>query len=512
MDRASRRIAWLLAAAVALGFVLRLPGAARGVVTESWREADMAAIARNYVREGMNPFYPRIDWRGDGPGFAEMEFPFLPWGTAWLYRAFGLHEALGRAISLAASLLSVLLFAALARRVLPPVGAAAAAVFFALNPLSVRLASALQPEPLMVAGILASVLFFHRWLEGERQADFWLALGSLSFALLAKLPALHVGVLLALLAFERLGWGALRRPRVWLLACGALLPAAAWYLHAHRLWATYGNSLGLSNEYHWFGLDLLRTPGYLLNIPRMDVTWIFMPAGLLLAILGLAAARSARPFRLELYWLGAVYAYYLAAARTTADGWAFYYHIASLPPAALLVGRALAVALGTGAGAEGAAGRKSLVRAATATAAVALFAVGLSHEGRGAIGAARGQAPSPLLACARSFSPLVPEGALVVASGSSCLDETQKPVAFNSPYMFYWLDRRGFNTCEERQSLAALAAFARRGARFFVMEKAAADRTPGFAEAVREVHLPRAECAQAVLFELGSGELDGAAK
>jgi hypothetical protein len=43
-----------------------------GRIRESWRECDYAAVARNFYREGMDILYPRIDWRGDGPGYAEM--------------------------------------------------------------------------------------------------------------------------------------------------------------------------------------------------------------------------------------------------------------------------------------------------------------------------------------------------------------------------------------------------------------------------------------------------------
>ena len=31
----------------------------------SWRQADTAAIARNFAREQFNIFYPQVDWRGD---------------------------------------------------------------------------------------------------------------------------------------------------------------------------------------------------------------------------------------------------------------------------------------------------------------------------------------------------------------------------------------------------------------------------------------------------------------
>jgi hypothetical protein len=87
-----------------------------GRVRESWRECDYAAVARNFYREGMNILYPRIDWHGDGPGYAEMEFPVIPWTTAALYKIFGYHEVIGRILVYAFSLLTLLIFFLLARR------------------------------------------------------------------------------------------------------------------------------------------------------------------------------------------------------------------------------------------------------------------------------------------------------------------------------------------------------------------------------------------------------------
>ena len=37
----------------------------------AWRQADTAAIARNFYRDGMNLLYPAIDWSGAGPGYVE---------------------------------------------------------------------------------------------------------------------------------------------------------------------------------------------------------------------------------------------------------------------------------------------------------------------------------------------------------------------------------------------------------------------------------------------------------
>src|SRR5690242_5171455 len=104
-------------AALALGLVLRGVDVWRpmdGTIRESWRESDMAAVARNFAREGMDIRYPRIDWRGTGPGFAEMEFPLSSWLTAVGYRVFGVHEEIGRILSFVFNAAGAVVFALIA--------------------------------------------------------------------------------------------------------------------------------------------------------------------------------------------------------------------------------------------------------------------------------------------------------------------------------------------------------------------------------------------------------------
>ena len=40
---------------------------------QSWRQADTAAMARNYYENGHNFFYPQIDWGGNSAGFVETD-------------------------------------------------------------------------------------------------------------------------------------------------------------------------------------------------------------------------------------------------------------------------------------------------------------------------------------------------------------------------------------------------------------------------------------------------------
>ena len=102
-----------------------------GRTRASWREADDAAIARNFYREGMNVLYPRIDWRGNGPGFAEMEFPFLPWSMAAAYHVTGVRPEVGRVVAYVVTLVGLVAFLAFAADVLPPIGVAAAGLLWA---------------------------------------------------------------------------------------------------------------------------------------------------------------------------------------------------------------------------------------------------------------------------------------------------------------------------------------------------------------------------------------------
>ena len=103
-----------------LGAAVRTILLPRPVDQPSSRECDLAGIARNYYREGMNLFYPRIDWRGNSPGYGEMESPIYPWIMAALYQVFGCHEVIGRVLSYVASVLGLVIFFWLAQEVLPP--------------------------------------------------------------------------------------------------------------------------------------------------------------------------------------------------------------------------------------------------------------------------------------------------------------------------------------------------------------------------------------------------------
>src|SRR5689334_24861527 len=81
------RVDPVLLALVALTLALRLVDVDKPFLDlQTWRQADTAAIARNYYEEGLDFLHPRVDWRGDTPGYVEMEFPLYNFLVACGYR------------------------------------------------------------------------------------------------------------------------------------------------------------------------------------------------------------------------------------------------------------------------------------------------------------------------------------------------------------------------------------------------------------------------------------------
>src|SRR6476619_801956 len=216
--------------------LVRFADVFRPINQASWRESDLGAVSRNFYSVGMNLFYPRIDWRGDGPGYAEMELPLYPWLTAATYKVFGVHDQTGRVWSFVFSLGAMLFFFLLARQFLSVFASTIAFAFFALNPLMVEIATSIQPEGLMIFSYIAAVYFFIRWLRTNTRSHYWLATFATALTLLAQAPAAHIGVFFGILLLEKYGLRAYRNVRVWMFGFLTVTPSILWYAHAKNLW------------------------------------------------------------------------------------------------------------------------------------------------------------------------------------------------------------------------------------------------------------------------------------
>jgi hypothetical protein len=497
----------ILAFIFLVGAVVRCADVVRPINRASWRECDLGAVARNYAAESMNPFFPRIDWRGNTPGYAEMEFPLYPYLIAITYKIFGVQDYFGRIWAFVFSLLTLLFFYKLAREFLSDFSLIFALAFFAFHPLIVEFSTSIQPEGLMILCYTASVYFFLKWLKTNDKKGFWLAAIATSLTLLSKATAAHIGLFFAVLLLQKYGLGIIKQGKIWLFGAISLLPALLWYAHAKSLWKNYGNSLGVSNEYHWIGADFFTNSYFIKGILFSEFSVVWSYFGLAVGILAIWKGFQEQIVKLSMLWLASIFVMYLIAARTTADDWASYYHIFSIPPAALIFG------FGVGKISEYFAGifnffsdfpaseklKKSVLSAVVAFVIFATFALE-ANQIRAQI--LLYHTPDENFVCAEKLKTLMPKDGLILVSGSHCFDADGYERAYNESFMFYWLAKKGFNICTEEQSVEKVREFAAKGAKYFVAQKSIVLQKLHFADELKQTFALVGECNEFYVFDL----------
>jgi 4-amino-4-deoxy-L-arabinose transferase-like glycosyltransferase len=232
---------WLVIFIVLAAFAVRLIAIDQPFIDPwSWRQSDVAAIARNFLENGFHFTRPQIDWAGNERGYVGTEFPVLPFVAAFFYRSAGVQEWIGRIQGVLFFVLALPFFFGLVRRIFGGVVASWATFFYTFAPLGIVASRAFMPDVPSLSLAIIGMYFFLRWIEEERFR--WLILSAvlLSLALLIKVPMAIVGAPLFYLAVS----DAQKRvpPRkifarweIWFFTAVVLVPSAIWYWHAYRI-------------------------------------------------------------------------------------------------------------------------------------------------------------------------------------------------------------------------------------------------------------------------------------
>src|SRR5256886_3328086 len=112
----------------------------------SWRQCDVAAIARNFSERGFRFGYPQIDWAGDATGYVGTEFPILPFLAAICYKSAGIHEWIGRSQAVIFFAVSLPFFFLLVHEIFGSTAAVWATFFYSFAPLNVFAGRSFMPD------------------------------------------------------------------------------------------------------------------------------------------------------------------------------------------------------------------------------------------------------------------------------------------------------------------------------------------------------------------------------
>src|ERR1035437_2642818 len=233
---------------LATGFLVRLYKF-NGPVADwhSWRQADTSSVSRNFVSSGFDLLHPTFDdlsnvpsGKYDNPnGYRFVEFPIYNVFQAGLFMTVG-HltlEEWGRMVTIFFSLLSAVFLYLIVKRRQGLLAGIMASFFFVFLPFNIYFSRTILPDPLMVTFILGAICFFDRWLNNDSRFKiydlgmFVLTLIFTAGAFLIKPFALFFMLPMLVLAFEKYGFGLIKKWQLWILAILAILPFGLW-----RIW------------------------------------------------------------------------------------------------------------------------------------------------------------------------------------------------------------------------------------------------------------------------------------
>src|SRR5438876_5563999 len=130
----------------------------------SWRQSDVAAIARNFLQNGFRFGYPEIDWAGIAPGYVGTEFPILPFIAAVCYKIAGVHEWIGRIQAVVLFAVSLPFFFLLVREVYGSTAAVWATFFYGFAPAYIFAGRSFMPVVLSLSIAFIGLYLFLWWL------------------------------------------------------------------------------------------------------------------------------------------------------------------------------------------------------------------------------------------------------------------------------------------------------------------------------------------------------------
>lgn len=274
---------------------------------KGFRPNDTAAMARNFYEGSMNILYPQVDWRGNSPGYVESEFPIYSFSIALLYRMFGVHEWLGKALTVGIYALSAILLFKLSRRFFCESIGLLAVLYYTVAPLCFFYTRVFQPDALTALCSLAGVYYFWIWTEDGNKAALALSVAGVCLAVLLKPNSLYLGLPLLYLSYRKFGWQLLQRFDLWLISILVVTPSILWYRHSFQLWQSYGNTFGVFGgwvKFQVFPPSLQLWPSVAKQLLLRLLFEIASPVGFLLMAVGFLARPPHRNYFLHWWAIG----------------------------------------------------------------------------------------------------------------------------------------------------------------------------------------------------------------
>lgn len=248
----------------------------------SWRQADTAAVARNFQRDGIDLLLPRFDdisriqsGQDNLEGYRMVEFPLYNAAIALLADTTGISIVLaGRLTSIFASIIIIVLLYLFALEERGVIAAVSASIIYAVFPFFVFFSRVVLPESTALAFTFLGLFFLYlnEYKQNKLSSVIFYVLAATFFALgiLVKPTVIFYAFAYGWLFVRKYQWSVAKKPHVYLFFILAVLPFIWWRQHI----ANYPQGIPVSD---WLFTSVNVSPGGLQSIffKPSFFRWIF---------------------------------------------------------------------------------------------------------------------------------------------------------------------------------------------------------------------------------------------
>ncbi|MAF20098.1 MAG: hypothetical protein CMI55_00255 [Parcubacteria group bacterium] len=294
------------------------------------RQIQTAMIARNFYTNGFNFFYPQVDFLGPGPGYLVLEFPLMNLIAAVFYvLCGGVHEWIGRLISISFFAGSVIFLFNLVRKLFEERTALITIVIYSISPLGLIYSRAFMPDFEMLFFFIGALYFMYLWSVGDKDRFFWVSALFAMMALLTKIQSFCICIPLLAMIWQRQRLSFLFKVRSWAYLLIVLIPVILWYIHAgsvHKVDSEYGaHAFKIS---YWLRPSLLISPKYLIKVFELGWMPMLTPVGFTLFLFGLFLKTESKQGTILWSWLAGTVVYMIVFCTHIDE---LYYNLFFLP-------------------------------------------------------------------------------------------------------------------------------------------------------------------------------------
>ncbi len=305
----------------------------------SWREADTAAVARNFIKAKFDLLYPQSDSflalnehnLANPNRYFINEFPLYNAIVAIFYKQFGVNPEIGRIVSIVFATLGAAALYGLVRLTVGVAPAMVALIFYEFIPYNIYYSRVFMPDPTFVALSIISLFWCVLWVKTDKLLYGLLLMVTFATAMLVKPYAIFMSFPLAYWILANWGWKAFTKKSVYLLAIGSFVPIALWRYHYYMhpegtfasTWLLNGDSIRFKGAFfRWLIFDRLN---------RL----IFATGGFALFVVGLFTSHQKKNTALFFVWTLSVLLYMTIFAKGNVNH--DYYQLPIVAPGSVLI-------------------------------------------------------------------------------------------------------------------------------------------------------------------------------